>query len=141
VLQYFVSLAPCPLCIVQRFFYLLIGLVALFASFDWWKHVSVRMYGMLIVFLALLGGGVAFRQVWMQHFPTLVDPTKCVVPFGSFLNSVILSLGGVGSCSVRDWTLFGLSVAEWSLACFVFLLLVGIFLIRRENTQDEYLGV
>ena len=29
VLEYFVDLVPCPLCIVQRFFYLFIGVSAL----------------------------------------------------------------------------------------------------------------
>jgi len=137
ILQYFVSLTPCPLCIVQRFFYFLIGVTALSASFGWIKGIPVWMYGFAITILALLGGLIAFRQVWLQQHPTLADPTICVVPFGSFLNSVILSLGGTGNCGIRDWTLFSLSIADWSLLCFVFLLSVVIFLVIRESKQEN----
>ncbi len=137
VLQYFVSLTPCPLCIVQRFFYFLIGVTALSASFGWLKDIPVRMYGILMTILSLLGGSVALRQVWLQQHPSLADPTICIVPFGSFLNSVILSLGGTGNCGIRDWTLFSLSIADWSLLCFIFLLSVGIFLVVRESKRKN----
>lgn len=137
ILQYFISLTPCPLCIVQRFFYFLIGVTALSASFGWLKDIPIRMYGILMIILSLLGGSVALRQVWLQQHPTLADPTICFVPFGSFLNSVILSLGDTGSCETRDWTLFSLSIADWSLLCFIFLLSVGIFLVVRESKQKN----
>lgn len=137
ILQYFVFLVPCPLCILQRFVYLLIGLVAFFATFSLVKGISTQTYGLVILILALLGGGIAGRQVWLQQNPSLVDPTKCLIPMGSFFNSVILSLGGVGSCSSRDWTLFGLSIADWSLLCFAFLLLVGLYLTLYPKFKDE----
>lgn len=145
ILQYFVSSVPCPLCIVQRFFYLLIGFTALFASFGWVKNISVRVLGFLIGSLALFGGAIAGRQVWLQHYPPLVDSSKCLVPIGSFLNSVILSLGGAGDCSARDLTIFGFSIAEWSLLCFFFLVLVGIFLAisyeMKREIQKRYTAI
>lgn len=130
-LQYFVSQTPCPLCILQRFFYFFIGLVALSASFDWPKNNNVRSVGMLIGLLSLVGGTIAGRQVWLQQYSIVTDSTKCVVPLGSFFDSVMLALGGVGSCVSRDFTILGLSIADWSLLCFFFLFCVGIFLIVR----------
>lgn len=142
VLQYFFSVAPCPLCILQRFFYLLIGFVAVSASFGWVKNISVRAYGVLIGALALLGGIITFRQVWLQLHPSLSDVTKCIVPLGSFFDSIIFSLGGVGNCGTRDFVLFGLSLAEWSLFCFSLLFLVGMLSIlspqfKKSSTEKR----
>lgn len=130
-LQYFVALTPCPLCIVQRFFFLLIGLTAVgyLSSMIFFKE---RVTGLLIIIFSLTGGAVAARQVWMQHFPESVDSTRCVVYFGSFIQSVIYSLGGSGNCSVVDWTFLTLSIAEWSLCSFSFLLIVGIWFASRS---------
>ncbi|MEK7494276.1 MAG: disulfide bond formation protein B [Patescibacteria group bacterium] len=137
VLQYFVDLIPCPLCIVQRFFYFLIGMVALSGYYGWFRKVSVRVYGWKIVLLSLLGGAVALRQVWLQHFSGPVDPTRCGVLLGSFVESVILSLGGKGSCAVIDWTFLGLSIADWSLLCFGFLLIVGLYLVWKHTDKES----
>lgn len=141
LLQYFVRLIPCSLCIVQRFFYFLVGLTALSAFFGWIKDVSTRAYGGLMLLFALLGGAVAVRQVWLQYFFQGGDPTKCLIPGGSFLNSVILSLGGTGSCAIRDFTLIGLSLAEWSSLCFLFLgavsvgIILGLFSSRAGEVE------
>ncbi|MDD3965202.1 MAG: disulfide bond formation protein B [Candidatus Moranbacteria bacterium] len=130
-LQYFVSQVPCPLCILQRFFYFFIGLVALIASFGWPRKRSVYFSGILMMFLSLIGGAIAGRQVWLQQYSIVTDATKCVVPFGSFFDSVMLALGGIGSCVSRDFTIFGLSIADWSLLCFFFLFCVSVFITVR----------
>lgn len=131
ILQYAVSFVPCSLCIVQRFFYFLIGLGALSASLGWLKGVSTRMYGAGIVLLSFLGGMVAGRQLWLEQNTLPGDPTKCIIPLGSFFDSVILSLGGTGNCGTQNFVLLGLSLATWSFVCFVLLFLVGIFLVLR----------
>jgi disulfide bond formation protein DsbB len=124
VLEYFVELAPCPLCIAQRLFFILIGFVAVGFL---WGVIARKTAGVKIIILSLLGGGIAFRQVWMQWYPGNIDPTRCGISFGSYIDQFLEALGGTGSCAKVDWTLIGLSIAEWSLLCFIFLLLVGIW--------------
>lgn len=135
ILEFFVDLVPCPLCIVQRFFYLLIGLAALSAARGWSHFLTQARAGFLILLFALLGGGVALRQVWLQHQQVFGDPTRCGVSFGSFLDKVIQALGGLGNCAVVDWTFIGFSIAEWSFAWFVLFAIAGLWLVCEEKRQ------
>ncbi|MCW1888721.1 MAG: disulfide bond formation protein B [Candidatus Moranbacteria bacterium] len=135
VLEYFVDLVPCPLCIVQRFFYLFIGISALVGLF---ASLSSRLIGGVVVLWAIIGGGVALRQVWLQHFPTITDSTGCAVSFGSFLDSALFALGGRGNCGIVDWTFLTFSIAEWSLVWFGIFLGVGIWLAAKEKRNGQY---
>lgn len=143
VLEYFVALTPCPLCIVQRIFFFLIGAVA--ASFLWWpKVVTKGIVGIKITIYALLGGAIAVRQVWMQWHPGNLDPTRCGVSFGSFIDQFLQALGGTGDCAKVDWTFLHLSIAEWSALSFSVLLLGGLwflfwFLYQAFCTQKNEL--
>jgi protein dithiol:quinone oxidoreductase len=126
VLEYFVDLVPCPLCIVQRFFFFGIAVVALGAWMS--KNIHNKAIGVLTSTLAIVGGAVAARQVWLQHLPQPMESTGCAVSFGSFLDTVLYSLGGRGNCSVVDWTFIGFSIAEWSLLWFVIFFCIGVYL-------------
>ena len=55
----FVDLVPCPLCILQRFFYAFIGLTALIAWMRYFQPLTDRIAGVLIVIFSLLGGALA----------------------------------------------------------------------------------
>lgn len=133
ILQAFFGLVPCPLCILQRLFYLVIGLVALSAYFSWPRGVGTRAYGAVILVLSVLGGAVAARQVWLQHFPPVTDLSVCPVSFGSFIDTALVALGGVGNCVTRTWIFFGLALPEWSLILFIFLATAGVWLVRRDS--------
>ena len=136
VLETFVDLTPCPLCIAQRIFFFLIGVVAV--AYLWWpKWLSQKWVGIKIIVLALLGGAIAVRQVWMQWYPHNIDPTRCGVTFGSFIDQFLQALGGTGDCAKVDWTLFTLSIAEWSALSFLVLLIAGFILFFRARTNRE----
>lgn len=137
ILEFFVDLIPCPLCIVQRFFYLLIGLVALGLYTGWIKGLTAWRTGLAIIIFALLGGATALRQVWLQRTETFGDPTRCGVSFGSFLDKVIQALGGLGNCAVVDWTFIGFSIAEWSLLWFILFFFVGMWLLLQSRTEEK----
>jgi protein dithiol:quinone oxidoreductase len=128
VLEFFVDLVPCPLCIVQRIFYLFIGIVALLGVF---KTVQTRTVGVWASLLAILGGSVAFRQVWLQHTPALSDSVGCTVSFGSFIDSFLYALGGRGNCAIVDWTFLSFSIAEWSLLWFGIFFVIGVVLYKQ----------
>ncbi len=133
-----VGLTPCPLCIVQRFFYALVGLSALVGYMAWWPRLGVRAAGALVTFFAFLGWLVALRNVWLQHFPVAnASDSGCAVSFGSFIDDVVLALGGTGNCATVDWTLIGLSIADWSLIAFTGLAAAGIWIYLKGKITDS----
>jgi len=132
VLEYFVDLVPCPLCIVQRFFYLFIGVSALVGILT---KLGARLVGGLVMLWSLVGGAVALRQVWLQHFPTITESTGCAVSFGSFLDSALFALGGRGNCGIVDWTFLTFSIAEWSLLWFVIFLGLAVYLMSKNSPR------
>jgi len=133
VIEYTVKLIPCPLCIAQRIFFGLVGVSALIGFFNRGNRFGILVAGCLMLVFSFIGGAIALRQVWIQHFPPAgFDPTKCAVSFGSFVDNFLRALGGAGNCAIRDFTLFGLSLPEWSLFCFFFLSLVSLWLVSLE---------
>jgi len=133
--QYVGGLNPCPLCMTQRVFYILTALIALIAAIH---NRGVRIYGALCMMSALAGAAIAARQVWLQHLPPDAVPA-CgpsleymlqTLPFGDVLMRM---LKGDGNCAVVDWRLWGLSMAEWSLLCFIALAAVSAALAMLPN--------
>lgn len=138
IIQATAKLVPCPLCVAQRIFFLLAGLSALAGYFGWLEQIKPRlMAAWMVLGFSLMGGSIALRQVFLQHFPPAdIDPTICVVSFGSFLDSFLRALGGVGNCAIRDFTILWLALPEWSLLCFALLIGVSCWLIwGRESSE------
>ena len=133
--QYVGGLDPCPLCMSQRVFYVLAALIALIAGVH---NRGRRIYGFLLALAALAGAGIAGRQVWLQHLPPSEVPAcgpsleymMQTLPFGDVLERM---LKGDGNCAVVDWQWLGLSMAEWSLLCFIALAAVGIWQVLRKR--------
>ena len=138
-LQYFDGQDPCPLCLVQRGFYFGLLFVFLTAAIHAPKGAGRFVYGGLGLLLATGGGGTAGRQVWLQHLPPELVP-KCgpdlyyMVDHFPMAKVITNLFRGSGQCAEVTWRFLGLSIAEWSLACFV---VFGAFtlwtMIRRER--------
>lgn|SRR5690606_33931207 len=135
--QYVDGLEPCPLCMTQRFFYVLTAAFALLGALHLKRSA---IYGGLIVASALGGGAVAGRQVWLQHLPADQVPA-CgpsleymfqTLPFGEVL---LRMFKGDGNCALIDWQFLGLSMAEWSLFCFVLLAMGGVWQLCRSKVS------
>ena len=122
-LQYFDNQDPCPLCLVQRGFYYLVAATFLVAAIHGPRALGERVYAGLGFLFAAGGFGVAARQVWLQHLPKDQVPACGPdlffmvenFPLGRMLEKLFM---GSGQCAEVTWTFLGLSIAEWSLACF-----------------------
>lgn len=141
-LQYFQGQDPCPLCLVQRGFYY--GVLAVFATA---ALISPARTGSIIycaaaTLFALGGFGVAARQVWLQHLPADQVPACGPdlffmmenFPLRRILEKVFL---GSGQCAEVKWRFLGLSIAEWSLACFAALALYAVWLGFKRGTRGR----
>jgi disulfide bond formation protein DsbB len=131
--QYVDGLEPCPLCVTQRFFFLLIGLFSFIGLF----HQRPGLYGGLGVIASIGGIASAGRQVWLQHLPPEQVPA-CGPSLQYMLETFPLSdtlrtlVTGDGNCAEVLWQLFGFSMPEWSLACFLGLMALCLWqLVRR----------
>lgn len=134
MLQYAVGLVPCPLCIIQRFFFGAVGLVALIGACH--GRLS-RLYAGSMFALATLGGLVAGRNVYIEWVPQGLD-AQCIPWLESVTDWVAVLFQATGDCAKRDWTLIGLSIPEWSLFSFLFLMAVsGWMLFRWRNPNSS----
>lgn len=139
-LQHVVGLQPCPMCIMQRYAFVVVGLIALTASLQGPGTTGARIYAGLIGLAALTGAGIAARQSWMQIYPP--EFPECGPGLEYMLDSFPLGQSlpmifrGAGDCSAIDWTFLGLSLANWSLICFgATLVFAGWLMLRRAPVQ------
>ena len=137
-LQYFDNQDPCPLCLVQRGFYYLVLATFAVAALHCPEKTGRTIYCALAAVFALGGLGVAARQVWLQHLPADQVPA-CGPDLYFMLENLPLArtleklFTGSGQCAEVNWTLLGLSIAEWSLAWFAALALYALWLGFRRR--------
>jgi disulfide bond formation protein DsbB len=134
-LQHFEGLEPCPMCIMQRYAFVAIALTALVAGLHAPRPGGVRIYASVMLLLSLAGGSVAARQTWMQLYPPQIPECGPDLEYllGSFplADALPMIFRGAGDCAAVDWSFLGLSIANWSLVCFVLVALLALTLIVR----------
>ena len=127
-LQYQDGLEPCPMCIFQRLCYMGVALVALVATLHGPRGRGVAAYAWISAAVACTGAAIAARQVWLQHLPEDQVPEcgpglEFMLQVYPLYDVIKTALRGTGECATVVWTFLGLSIAEWSLACFTLMTL------------------
>jgi disulfide bond formation protein DsbB len=146
-LQHVVGLEPCPMCIVQRYAMLLVGLFAGLTALS--RNRGVLLGGSSLVLLAAgFGAFTAARQSWLQWYPPEV--ASCGRDFYGMIETFPLQrvipmiFKGSGDCAKVDWTFLGGSLANWSFAVFCVWIAVALTLIvklslrRSSGSQPSY---
>lgn len=137
-LQYARGADPCPLCIFQRMFMMVLGLCFLLAALQNPRKWGVRIYAFLLFLLASGGAAIAGRQIWLQHLPPDLVPAcgpglSYILKAHPFLKALEVVLKGSGECAATGWTFLTLSIAQWSFLCFVALGLLGLMQVRNRH--------
>ncbi len=133
------GLKPCPLCIFQRITYIVIGAIALIAAIHNPQKLFERIYTGLMLIAALCGAGIAGRQIWLQHLPEDKIPEcgpglEYMLDVFPFIDALRMILSGSGECAEVQWTFMSFSIAEWSIICFICLIIACLtMLMRRKN--------
>lgn len=145
-MEYVMELLPCPLCQVQRFAFLLLGLICLAAVLHnpqpragRKRSLGARSYAIGVTLIAAFGGATAGRQVWLQYQPA--DQLPSCLPSLDYMIDVLpvmemltLLFSGTADCAKVTWTFLGLSIAECTLLAFIGFALFGLFqLLRNED--------
>lgn len=123
-MQYAMGLAPCALCITQRIFIILVGLIALAGCCHNPQNWGRRVYAGLGILGAILGGSVSTRQLWLQSLPEDQVPA-CGPSLGYLIENfplveaLELLFRGDGNCAEVAWTFLGISIPGWTLVAFI----------------------
>lgn len=137
-LEHGVGLNPCPLCITQRVFVVAGGVIALLAALHGAGALGRRIYAGLGVLIALGGGAVSARHVWLQSLPEDQVPA-CgpsleymleTLPFRDTLSMVLM---GDGNCADVHWTFLGMSIPLQTLLLFAAIALVNLWQLLRRS--------
>lgn len=127
------GLAPCPLCIIQRFGFMWLAVFALCGVFR-------GRLGWLGNALATLGGAVAVAVAGYQNWLLINPSATCVMddPHKNFVNDLPTAqwwaemFKASGSCTAPLEPFFGLQVPLWALIALLFVTLGFVVrLIRR----------
>lgn len=139
-LQAYVGLEACPLCMSQRVFVVLWGVIALLAAVHNPQATGRRVYAALCCVAAWAGAAVAARHVWLQHLPADLVPAcgpslDYMLENLPFQDTLSIVLAGDGNCAEIDWTFLGFSIPEQTLAVFCVAMLVSLWQAVRDYPE------
>ena len=140
-LQLHLKLLPCPLCVVQRLFVLLIGLMFLIGALYTPLHTfGKKLHSGLLGFFSLFGAFIAARHVWITLQPPPAMPTcsptlEYMFQHLAVTQTLQLLLLGSDDCAKDTWRLFGLNIPEWTLIFFIGVTIFAV--IRFVLANDE----
>lgn len=134
-LQHSMEMRPCPLCVIQRYLFLAVGICSLVAALSG----KVRA-GVALALLAALGGLVTVGK----HLYVIANPGfSCGIdPMETMLNKIPTAeylpwlFRADGLCEGATDTFFGLAIPQWSAVWFVVLtVLLAWVLVRESRTR------
>ena len=136
--QHQLVLEPCPLCILQRFAIIGLGILFLISGLHNSSGAARYVYAALIAIAMVLGSLVAGRHVWLQMIPEDQVPACGPgldymwenFPLADVINMVFR---GSGECATIDWQFLGLSMPAWVLIAILGLGGVGIWNNLRQT--------
>jgi disulfide bond formation protein DsbB len=135
VMEHLFAMAPCPLCLMQRVWFLAAGL---FAVIGLLHDPRWGIYPLLTLISSLAGAGFAIRQLYLQSLPAGQAPA-CGAPvdylisqsrFGELLSAMT---SGTGDCATVTWQFLGISLPGWALLGFAALALLAVLQLRAGN--------
>lgn len=136
--QNYRGLEPCYLCITQRFFVVVAGVICLLAAIMNPGQTGRRVFAVLLVISSVAGGFFSSKQLWLQSLPADQVPI-CGPPvdylFDTFSTSHVIQMliRGDGNCAEVKWQLFGISMPGWVLVLFVCFAAVGVWQYLRKD--------
>ncbi|AKS42345.1 disulfide bond formation protein B [Wenzhouxiangella marina] len=123
--QFVLELAPCPMCMLQRFGFMIMALMALGLAIH-----NPRGWGRWIYGIPFFGGAIWGMVTATQHVRLQGQPPD---PFGgcgadwptmiefdySWGEILTEAFTASGDCTTIDWTFLGLSMPAWTLIWYV----------------------
>ncbi len=137
-LQNVVGLDPCPMCIVQRYALIIVGVCCALAALSG-RRALQRLWGLLAVGMAGFGAFTAARQSWLQWNPpelaTCGRDLYGMIESFPLKRAIPMIFKGSGDCSAVDWTFLGGTIANWSFVWFVIFALLILLTLAKTPAQ------
>lgn len=129
--EYVQHFMPCPLCLLQRYVFIFLGIIFIFAAIFNPKGVLHKVYGALISLVSLCGLALSIRQIYLQSLPpssniVCLPGMQYLFKTMSWFDALRTVLHGSQECGEVHWRMLGLSMAWWSAFLFVFLFIINI---------------
>jgi disulfide bond formation protein DsbB len=136
----FSSMDPCPMCMMQRAIFALIGVTALIAAIQNPVKLGQTIYGSLVSLISLGGAAVASRQIWLQSLPEDQVPAcgpgiDYMLEVFPLLEVIEMSLRGTGDCAKVQWTFMNISIPGWSLLAFIGFTVIGLSILFKKGNK------
>ncbi len=141
-LQFVENEAPCPLCILQRYAHLFIGLFALIGAIVRHRRLNLALH--MLTLLATVGGiAAAARHIWLLKHPffscgfDVLRPIVDNLPLAWILPSAFTVSR---LCEVPYVPILGLSLSSWSLIGYLSILVlisISFFLSYRLGSAAK----
>ena len=131
------GLEPCPLCMTQRVFIVLAGLIALIGFVHNAKGLASKSYAGATALSALVGAAFSGRHLYLQQLPPDLAPA-CGPSLAYMLDTLPLTrtlsvmLSGDGNCAEVAWRFLGLSIPAYTLLAFAIITAAAIYLLLRR---------
>ena len=130
--QHQLELEPCPLCVLQRFAVIGLGIVFLISAIHNLTGAGRYIYSLLLLLITAFGAIVAGQHLRLQLMPADQVPACGPgldymwenFPLADVINMVFK---GSGECAEIDWQFLGLSMPAWVLIALLGLGGVGIW--------------
>lgn len=141
-MEYVMYLDPCPLCMVQRYIIILLGVACLVAFVHNPGRRGKFSYSGIQLAVCALGAAAAGRHVWLQNAPADKIPEcfpgiEIIFARKPFFDALAIVFGGTGECAEISWTFLGLSIPGWTLVAFVcFGIAAAIQIIQSKKPRD-----
>jgi len=125
LLEYHLGVHPCPLCILQRGVFILLGITCLISCLHSPQRTGILIYSAILLGLSVIGMLLAGRQIELQYFSDKHTVGACLPSMEFMLKnlpwheSLTMILQGSADCSQVSWQMMGLSLAVWSLLGFL----------------------
>ena len=135
IMEHAFAMTPCPLCLMQRLWFLAAGL---FAMIGLMHDPRWGIYPLLTILASLTGAGFAIRQLYLQSLPADqvpacgpdIDYMIEVFPWSEVLATMV---SGTGDCAAEAPGPFGVPIPAWALMGFAALIVLAVSQMRAGN--------
>jgi disulfide bond formation protein DsbB len=135
LMEHVMGLAPCPLCMMQRLWVAMVGVIAYVGLLHNPRWGIYPLFGCVA---AIIGGGFSIRQLWLQSLPA--DQVPACGPDLQYmldvfpLSDVLIAMtSGTGDCAEVAWSFLGVSIPGWVLLGFAVLFATNVAQLRQGS--------
>lgn len=139
-MQLVLDMLPCPLCVMQRYAFAIIGVGSLltFVAPKFLRGVAISS-----LLFSLIGAGLASYQLWVISQP----PGSCGAdPLSGPLNSFFVAqifptmFKAIGLCETPYDPILGLSIPAWALVWFALFGLSAVAILVSNKKERVFFG-